>query len=220
MDEESPKPAEAVESQVQENMAPQADLSPVVNILKEVVEEMKGLRQDIAQLKREPEQKVAKQPKPKPPTTNGLTITQMREKRAKVRDDYLKAQAQKAKPVQQPQQSRPVVQQHPQQPVATPPAQQSRPLPQAAPVPAQAQTEDANQTGEATRKTNQFQENVTKLLQSYMQTLSQAMGVMDTVNRTTETNAQQIEAMQAQLRQLNQFANSTMQRSQRAGYRG
>lgn len=96
-------------------------------------------------------------------------------------------------------------------PPSRPPAQQSV---QSSPkMPVQQQAPDSGQMA------GKFQKEMQQFMSANAQALQQLMGVVESVTSAVGQQNTKMAQMQAQLAQLTQFASSTLQKSQKAGYR-
>lgn len=66
---------------------------------------------------------------------------------------------------------------------------------------------------------SKFQQEMQKFLSSNAEALQKVLGIVESVTTAVDQQNRQMAQMQAHLSQLSQFASSTMQRSQKAGYR-
>ena len=75
------------------------------------------------------------------------------------------------------------------------------------------------QAPDVSQQSGKFQKEMQQFLASNMQALQQVLGVMEAVTSAVDQQNNRMAQMQAQLAQLTQFSSSTLQRSQKAGYR-
>lgn len=80
-------------------------------------------------------------------------------------------------------------------------------------MPVQQQAPDSGQMA------GKFQKEMQQFMSANTQSLQQLMGVVESVTSAVGQQNTKIAQMQAQLAQLTQFASSTLQKSQKAGYR-
>ena len=69
------------------------------------------------------------------------------------------------------------------------------------------------------QQTGKFQGEMQRFLATNAQLLSQAMSVMESVTNAVASQNGRLSQIEGQMAQLTQFASSTSQRSQKAGYR-
>lgn len=77
----------------------------------------------------------------------------------------------------------------------------------------------SRQAPDVSQQSGKFQREMQQFLASNMQALQQVLGVLESVTSAVDQQNNQMAQIQAQLAQLTQFSSSTLQRSQKAGYR-